>query len=329
MDLSIIIVNYNVYEDVNKCIVSIYKYLKDIDFEIIVVDNNSPDRSILDINSVHKDVKLIPLSNNNGFGAANNVGMELAKGKYLFLVNPDILFVNDSISKLYGFLEIDENVGVAGAVQFRPSGKIEYYYTFFPSLYSRLMQEFGLYMSAPLMRNRFLKFWEENIEKGEPFKVDWVIGSCMMLRKAIYDAIGGFDESFFLYEEETEWQYRMSQKGWVSAVVPKARVLHNHHSSAGKFGFIFIYFHEFRSRIIFSNLHDNFLKRFVRKIMILCALMIRIIFNFFRFLITRKKIYKKKILVFFTLLKLDLLPREKIVKNRFQMKDFEWLFAKD
>jgi GT2 family glycosyltransferase len=191
------------------------------------------------------------------------------------------------------------------------------------------MQEFGLYMSAPLMRNRFLKFWEENIEKGEPFKVDWVIGSCMMLRKAIYDAIGGFDESFFLYEEETEWQYRMSQKGWVSAVVPKARVLHNHHSSAGKFGFIFIYFHEFRSRIIFSNLHDNFLKRFVRKIMILCALMIRIIFNFFRFLITRKKIYKKKILVFFTLLKLDLLPREKIVKNRFQMKDFEWLFAKD
>ncbi len=88
MDLSIIVVNYNVYQDVIKCIESIYKFLNKKSFEILVVDNNSSDRSILNINSIYKDVKLISLKENKGFGAANNVAMRIANGNFFLLVNP-------------------------------------------------------------------------------------------------------------------------------------------------------------------------------------------------------------------------------------------------
>src|SRR4030095_11936919 len=128
MDLSIIIVNYNVFEDVKKCIECIYKTLKNLSFEIIVVDNGSSDKSISDINSFFKDIKLISLAANYGFGYANNIGMKAAFGKYLLLVNPDIIFNDDSIERMFSFLEKNNDAGVAGPVQTKPGEGIEYYY---------------------------------------------------------------------------------------------------------------------------------------------------------------------------------------------------------
>ncbi|MEO8512877.1 MAG: glycosyltransferase family 2 protein, partial [Ignavibacteria bacterium] len=208
MELSIIIVNYNVYQDVIICISSIYKYLRDIDLEIIVVDNNSSDRSIVELNNVFKNVKLILLPENMGFGAANNAAMKIAKGKFFFLVNPDIIFNDGSPLNMLEYIKTHENIGAIGPVQIKPGLGIEYYYTFFPSLYSRFAQEFFLYMTAPLMRYRFFKFWDDNIARNVPFKVDWVMGSALMVRSEIYEKTGSMDEAFFLYEEETEWQYR-------------------------------------------------------------------------------------------------------------------------
>jgi len=317
MDLSIIIVNYNVFSDVITCIQSIYKYLKNIDFEIIVVDNNSIDRSIEELNDQFAEVKLILLEENNGFGAANNAALKSAKGKYFFLVNPDIIFENSSVVDMFNFIKSNSDIGAIGPVQIKPGKGIEYYYAFFPGLYSRFAQEFGLYMSAPFMKSRFSQFWNQNIAKGKPFKVDWVIGSSLLMRREAYNQVGGFDESFFLYEEETEWQYRMNRSGWISNIYPNANVIHNHHSSSGKLGQIFIHFHEFRSRIIFSAKHDNLIKRFTQKMMTSTALSLRIMINFVKYLFTGNKDLFVKVKVFFKLFLFNLKFKNKILSDRF------------
>jgi len=325
MDLSIIIVNYNVFEDVKKCIECIYRHLKNLSFEIIVVDNNSSDKSICSINSFYKDVKFISLSINYGFGHANNVGMKAARGKYFLIVNPDILFNDNSIELLYEFLERNLNAGVVGPVQSKPGKGIEYYYTFFPSIYSRLMQESRMYMKTRLMKKRFFSFLNENIKRGEPFKVDWVIGSCMMLRKEIFDNMGGFDEAFFLYEEETEWQFRMNKAGWRSYMNPKANVIHNHHSSTGKLGRIFIFYHEFRSRIIFDHKRFKGHKYMVRVLMIELQLVLRVIWFFSRYPFSKSSRIKLK--AYFDLLTMNSKPKSKILSDRYDFDNKKKIFA--
>lgn len=326
MDLSIIIVNYNVFNDVLVCIRSIFENFNDIKYEIIVVDNNSPDKSINELNKHFKDVKLIQLSHNRGFGAANNAAMKVAIGRNYFLVNPDIIFQDSSPVEMLKYLENNSNVGAIGPVQIKPGKGIEYYYTYFPSIYSRFTQEFGFYMTAPVMKHRFYNYWDENIAGNVPFKVDWVMGSSLMVRKEVFEIIGGFDEAFFLYEEETEWQYRMKNNGWISMIYPKSIVLHNHHSSSGKIGELFIHFHEFRSRIIFSNKHDRFLKRMLRKLMIMEALILRVIFNYLKMLVTGNKSVLKKVKVFKLILKFNIQSKNKILNDRFNFDDYRSIF---
>lgn len=114
IELSIIIVNYNTYNLVCQCIDSIYKYTDKILFEIVVVDNNSPNREIEKLNEIYPQVKLILNDNNSGFGVANNIGSKAANGKYLFLLNSDTIVIDNSIYNLYKFIEENKNVGACG-----------------------------------------------------------------------------------------------------------------------------------------------------------------------------------------------------------------------
>jgi GT2 family glycosyltransferase len=298
--------------------------MKNLNFEIIVVDNNSTEKSIYEINTVFNDVKFIPLDTNHGFGYANNIGMKAAAGKYFLLVNPDIIFNDDSMQLMFDFLENNEKAGVVGPVQSKPGTGIEYYYTFFPSLYSRLMQESRMYMKAGLMKKRFFDFINQNINIGKPFKVDWVIGSCIMIRKEIFETIGGFDEAFFLFEEETEWQFRMNKAGWLSYMHPKASVIHNHHSSAGKLGKVFIYYHEFRSRIIFDHKRFKGIKFFTRVAMIDIQLFLRLVWFSFRYPFS--KISRIKLKAYFDLFGLSNSSSSKILGDRYDFDEKQRLF---
>lgn len=325
MDLSVIIVNYNVFEDVKECIHGIKKYLKELKFEIIVIDNHSSDNSINDLPNIYPGVILIRLGSNKGFGSANNIGMKIAKGKYFLLVNPDILFVDNSIEKMHDFVSKNESVGIVGPVQYKPNTGIEYYYTYFPSIYSRLMQENRLYMKTRKMKKRFFEFLNENIKKGLPFRVDWVIGSCLMARREVFEKIGGFDEAFFLFEEETEWQFRMKQQGWVTYMLPDARVLHNHHSSVSKIGRIFVYYHEFRSRIIFDHKRFKGFKYFIRILLIDVGLALRVIYFSFRSIFDKKLLIKLK--AYFDLFIFNNMSKETILNSRYDFDEKRNLFV--
>jgi GT2 family glycosyltransferase len=324
MDLSIIIVNFNVYNDVLKCIHSINNTVKNISFEIIIIDNNSTNRDIELINSKYPDVKLILHKDNRGFGYANNIGMSKAIGQYILLVNPDIVFEDNSIEILYNFLNDNKSAGVVGPVQVKPNSGREYYYTFFPSLYSRLMQEFRLYMTAPIMKYRFFDFLDKNIEKGIPFEVDWVMGSCMMFNSEVYRKFKGFDESLFLYEEETELQYRIKASGLKVYMHPGANVLHNHHSSAGKIGSLFVHYHEFRSRIIFDSKRFKGLNYILRMMFIYSALLLRILYFFPKSLFSNSS--KKKLKINIDLFKFSIKPRNEILSDKYDYDAKIYLF---
>lgn len=325
MDLSIILVNYNVFDDIKNCIRSIADNIKDAEYEIIVVDNNSADRSITGLNTIYPEVKLILRVSNDGFGAANNDALKIAKGRFLFFVNPDILFKDGTPEKLMSFLDMNPGAGAAGPVQEKPGNGTECYYSFFPTLYSRFAQEFGLYTKAPVMRNRFSKFWKENISGGKPFQVDWIIGSCLMIKREVYERVGGFNEAFFLYEEEVELLYRMNSEGWKSYILPECKVIHNHHSSTSKLGVIFILYHEYRSRIIFSAVQFGLIKGILRKVFTMDS----IVFRFFYFTLTNfvsLAVTKKRFFLYWDLLKLNFSSKETILNSRFVFSDYSELF---
>lgn len=324
MDLSIVIVNYNVYNDVKLCIESIVKTVNQLSFEIIVVDNNSIDRSIEHISADFKEVHFLPLTSNHGFAVANNIGMKAASGDTILLVNPDILFNDQAIETMFDFLIVEPSAGVVGPVQIKPGVGKEYYYTFFPSIYSRIMQEFGFYMTAPVMKYRFYRFLDENIAAGEPFKVDWVMGSCLMIRSDIVRKTLGFDESFFLYEEETEWQYRIRHLGWRSYIHPGAIVIHNHHSSASKLGIIFIHYQEFRSRIIFDIKRFKGIKLMLRRMLIVIALFTRIFYCYLNSF--NNNTSKKKLNANIDLLKFSLRGKKQILNDKYDFNQKFCLF---
>jgi GT2 family glycosyltransferase len=127
------------------------------------------------------------------------------------------------------------------------------------------MQEFGFYERARGMKRRMFDYINKNIKSSNPFLVDWVLGACMIMPRLIFNKLGGFDESFFLYEEEVDLLYRMKKIGFDTYILPGAKVIHNHNTATSKLGFAFIRYHGFRSVIIYSNKHDRNIKKFFSK----------------------------------------------------------------
>ncbi len=225
MDVSVIIVNYNTLELTKNTINSVIEKIKDLKYEIILIDNASTDSSIEFFEKEYKN-KIIFIKNdeNLGFGRANNKGIEIAKGKYVFLLNSDTLLINNAIKILFDFMEKNENCGVCGGnlfdVNLKPthsflkklpclSSEIDFQLNFFGKFFRKISNR----------RNDF------NYSKNEK-KVGYITGADMMIRKKVLLEIGMFDKEFFMYSEEAELTYRIKQKGYEVISVPQAKIIH-------------------------------------------------------------------------------------------------------
>lgn len=225
MDVSVVIVNYNTEKLLVDCIRSIYEKTKDIDYEIIVSDNNSSDNSINVIKSEFPNLKIVQNSENLGFGKANNEGFKIAQGKYLFCLNPDTLLVNNAIKILYDFMEQNPLSGAAGGNLFDKN--MNWVHSF----------GYGDDIKSLLLRKTFLKFfywkeykkiksYEKNIDRTKINEVNHITGADLMLRKSVIDEVGGFCDKFFMYFEETELEFRIKNKGYKLYFVPDAKIIH-------------------------------------------------------------------------------------------------------
>lgn len=221
IDVSVIIVNYNTCDLTKSCIDSIIKFTKDINVEIILVDNNSSDDSSY-VFSKDKRIQYLYLKENLGFGKANNIGFKYAKGKYVFLLNSDTLLKNNAIKLFYDFLEeSSDNIACVGTILTDHNGNTMTSYNRFPNLLDGVK---WFTLPGIILNRRYIKKYEKN--NLTCFQVDFVSGADIFIRKEIIQKEGLFDPDFFMYFEETEMQYRYNKRGYVNMIYTEPEIVH-------------------------------------------------------------------------------------------------------
>lgn len=225
--LSAVIVSYNTRELTLRCVRELGEHLEkeSLNAEIWVVDNASRDGSAAAVEREFPGVKLIASEQNLGFGPANNRTFERASGEFLLLLNSDAFVHAGALSTLVEFLNDPANahVGAVGPQLRNADGSLQRSCWKFPSPLRSWMESLGVARALgthPQWGDYYR--WAHD----ETRRVDFVIGACLLVRRAVYDQIGGFDPAFFLYAEETDWQKRMHAAHWEIAFTPAAQVTH-------------------------------------------------------------------------------------------------------
>lgn len=232
MDVSVIIINYNVRPFLQNALTSLRKSLETISAEIIVVDNASTDGSVEMIQSSFPDIKLIVNTRNAGFGSANNTAMKIASGRYFLLLNPDTLVQENTVSVMVEFFDKHAEVGIAGCQVLNPDGSLQLACRrSFPTPWVAFTKVTGL---SSLFPDSSL-FGKYNLTYRDPeqsYEVDAISGSFMFLRREVYAQTGGFDEQFFMYGEDLDLCYRVQQLGWKVSYVHSTKIIHYKGESA-------------------------------------------------------------------------------------------------
>lgn len=226
VDLSIIIVNYNVKEYLKNLLNSIKKSSPNILKEIIVIDNASDDGSVDLIKEKFPDIILIENKTNLGFGKANNQGLKIAKGKFLLIINPDTLVAEDTFAKMIDFFNENPLAAMAGCKILNPDGTLQLACRrSFPRPWIAFTKVTGLsslFPKSKIFAQYNLTYKDEN----QTYEVDAISGSFMMLRKEVYDTVGGFDEQFFMYGEDLDFCYRIQNAGFKIFYVHTTQIIH-------------------------------------------------------------------------------------------------------
>ena len=254
--VSIVIVNYNVKDLILTCIRSLYQFCGNAgDLEIIVIDNQSIDGSCQAIRTEFPGVILIENSENEGFPKANNQGFSIAKGDYIFMLNPDTEFQENSIEKLRQFLEDNKTVGIVAPGLLNTDGTHQSSVWRYPSLFS-IFCEFH-YLTSLLKRKNYL---DKDFTKQ--FEAESFSGAAIFFRKSILDEIGNLDETMF-WIEDVEFCYRAVQNGIKCVYFPETKIIHHIGQSAKKNYTISISNQVFNKIKFFNKHHSNFSAKLV------------------------------------------------------------------
>ncbi|OBQ05010.1 MAG: glycosyltransferase [Anabaena sp. LE011-02] len=219
--VSIILVNYNGVDVLIDCLNSLEKFIPRNNCEIIVVDNNSQDNSVDIIENQFPHIKLIKLPKNVGFGAGNNAGAKVAKGEFLFLLNTDIILTNNILPHLLGLMSENPDVGIIGPKLLFPDGSFQI--SFSPEI--GIKGEFAarkLHKDAENKSN--LHIIEQDFQDIK--EVDIVVGAAFFIRADLFNLLGGFDEKFFMYFEESDLCQRVRNKGYKILYTPYISLIH-------------------------------------------------------------------------------------------------------
>lgn len=227
LDLSIIIVNWNTKKYLRECLKSIYKEIKSLPCEVLVVDNASSDGSSDMVKEEFPQALLLMNQKNVGFAKANNQAIRESTGKYILLLNPDTEILSGCIKEMLDFMESHHDVGAASGRILNPGKEVELFRSAkrFPTPFSKFCVDVHLDRVFPRIR-QFGKFsmvgWDRNDER----EVDVLSGAFMFVRKKTIEDVGVLDERFFLLAEDVDWCRRIKQKKWKIIFNPKAEIIH-------------------------------------------------------------------------------------------------------
>lgn len=226
MQLSVIILNYNVRYFLEQCVLSVQQALKDIEGEIIVVDNNSADDSCAMMKERFPNVKLIENNDNLGFPKGNNIGVAQAKGEYVCILNPDTVVAEDTFDKVLAFAKSKQNVGIVGCKlvdgtgTFLPESKRGV-----PTPWVAFTKIFSLYKIFP-KSSYFNKYYAQHLTESQTGEVDILVGAFMVLKRDLYLEVGGFDENCFMYSDDIDLSYLVQKSGRKNYYFADTSVIH-------------------------------------------------------------------------------------------------------
>ncbi len=245
VDLSIVIVSYNVRDLLARCLASIVTspggaaiqrsaVRRRPSIEIFVVDNASSDDSAAMVRERFPSVCLIENRDNRGFAAANNQAFAQTHGRYVLMLNPDTEVRAGASEALIGFMDAHPRAGACGGKLLYGDGSVQHSAFRFPTLAQILLDFFPLNwrLTDSRWNGRYPRSW---YARGEPFEIDHPLGADLLVRRAAAEQVGWLDDRFFIYCEEIDWCMRCKRAGWQIWCVPQAEIVHHEAQSTRQF----------------------------------------------------------------------------------------------
>ncbi|RLJ23248.1 GT2 family glycosyltransferase [Chryseobacterium sp. 7] len=223
MKLSVIIVNYNVTQLLRSCVLSLQKYVQEIEYEVIVIDNASTDTSWGDLIPEFPNVHFISSETNGGFSKANNQAVQTAKGEYILLLNPDTELEGFYMKELLDFADAQPSFGCLGVRMHDAEGN------FLPESKRLVPDMFNSFekLFTNFKKNNSKSYYRNDIEENAVEEVDVITGAFLLAKKEIYKKIGGLDEAYFMYGEDIDLCYTFLRNGYKNFYYGKVSILHH------------------------------------------------------------------------------------------------------
>lgn len=262
--VSIIILSYNTKELLRECLKSLYKNLKGISFEVIIVDNASTDGTSEVVSNFIRQLggskfKLVENDKNYGFSKGNNIGAKKAKGEYLLFLNSDTEMQDNGLAGMVEFLKSHMGVGILGGRLKNMNGSLQKSVGTFYTLFNVFLMLFGGEKIGGLRKS-----------PSHISQVDWVSGAFMMIRQELFRKLKGFDEHFFMYMEDMEICFRAKKLGFSTYFYPDISILHKELGSSNRtFAVVNIY----KGLLLFYKKHKSIMEyQIVKRLLFLKAI---------------------------------------------------------
>jgi len=225
IDLSVVIVSWNIRDLLGKCLHSINSNQGELMVEVIVVDSGSSDGTPTMLREEYSWVRLVACEQNVGFPKGNNIGLAEANGRFLLLLNPDTEVQGEALSLMTRYLDEHGSVGIVGPQLLNPDGSVQSSRRRFPTVMTGLFESTWLQPFAP--KSLIDDYYASDLADDELAEVDWLVGACLMTRRAVLEQVGPLDEDYFMYSEELDWCRRVKDAGWQIIYFPDATVVHH------------------------------------------------------------------------------------------------------
>ncbi|MEM9775948.1 MAG: glycosyltransferase family 2 protein [Chloroflexota bacterium] len=230
IDLSIVIVSWNVSQLLKDCLHSIFQARSDLNLQVIVVDSGSADDSCQMVRTAFPQVELFDMQENVGFPKGNNIGIRAAVGRNILLLNPDTVVTDSALQTMIAFLAENPTVGLVGPMLRFPNGDIQSSRRRLPTVQTGLFESTWLERFAP--KSLLEAYYMSDKPNDQICEADWVMGAAMLATRQAVEQVGGMDEGYFMYSEELDWCKRIKTAGFKIFWLADAEIIHHQGASS-------------------------------------------------------------------------------------------------
>jgi GT2 family glycosyltransferase len=301
VDVSIIIINYDLAGEIENCLHSLLQAVKMTDtlsYEIIIVDNNSPNKDLKQVeNKIQQEnIQFYYLENNIGFGRGCNYGFTKARGTYICFLNPDTIVRENIFPRMIELFEKNKSIGIIAPQQQVRAPFFDFSAGFSPSIFVELVGLFGI----GVFFEGILIFLYSKFRKKEFLPVHWILGACIFIKSELFSVIDGFDKDYFMFYEEVDLCKRVSNRGLKIAYVPSLAI-HHIGSVSGKRDYYLYTIRTYSSKYIYISKHYSFFYKAIMRLLMYLQLFTQMSIWLFIFPLNRVK-SKQKLKAFVYLL---------------------------